>query len=438
MIPWGALSTKHKLYILRGMETKMSCAEGSVRAGKTIDNCIIAQDYLETCEDKVHLASGSTIANAKLNIGYCNGFGLECLFRGRCRWGKFKGNEALFIKTKTGEKIVIFAGGSKSDSYKKILGNSYGLWIATEINEHYDCEDSKKSFIKVALARQIASKEIKILWDLNPSNPTSNIYTKYIDKYKNEGLKGGYNYEHFTLYDNATLTADRIAEVKSMYQEGTVWYRRDILGERAVAQGLVYQEFADHPEQYIISEAEARKRFRFSHMNIGVDFGGNKSKHAFVCTAFTPMLRDIVVVEAKRIEGYTTADKLADEFANFVEMCYTKWCSGAETYADSAEQVLIATLRGITTKRHLRTNVNNAKKNPILDRIRLINKLMAMGRFHVLDHCKTVIEAMQLAVYDDRQGHEDERLDNGSTPIDDLDATEYSIEPHINELKYNS
>ena len=34
----------------------------------------------------------------------------------------------MYIQTQTGEKIVIFAGGGKADSYKKILGNSYGLW----------------------------------------------------------------------------------------------------------------------------------------------------------------------------------------------------------------------------------------------------------------------------------------------------------------------
>ena len=123
-IEWQPFGDRHKEYIRKGLDCKMSVAEGSVRAGKTIDNCILACAYLEECEDIVHLASGSTIANAKLNIGYCNGFGLECLFKGRCRWGKFKDNEALFIKTKTGEKVVIFAGGGKADSYKKILGKT--------------------------------------------------------------------------------------------------------------------------------------------------------------------------------------------------------------------------------------------------------------------------------------------------------------------------
>jgi len=135
-ISWKPFSEKHKRYIRFALKNRMCVAEGAIRSGKTIDHCIIAAEYLEKCPDRIHLASGSTISNAKLNIGDCNGFGLEHLFRGRCRWGKYKDNEALFLNTQTGEKIVLFAGGGQANSYRKILGNSYGLWIATEINEH--------------------------------------------------------------------------------------------------------------------------------------------------------------------------------------------------------------------------------------------------------------------------------------------------------------
>ena len=180
-IPWGEFSQKHKTYIKQALRNRMCVAEGAIRSGKTIDHCIIAAAYLEETPDKYHLASGSTIGNAKLNIGVCNGFGLENLFRGRCRWGKYRDNEALFIQTRTGEKIVIFVGGSKADSYKRILGNSYGLWIATEINEHYDCADSRISFVKVASGRQIAASRPFTLWDLNPCNPKAGIYENYID-----------------------------------------------------------------------------------------------------------------------------------------------------------------------------------------------------------------------------------------------------------------
>ena len=180
-IKWCPFSYKQKKYIKDALINKMSVAEGAIRSSKTIMHCIVACAYLETCEDKIHLASGATFPNAKLNIGDCNGFGLEHLFKGRCRWGKFKENQCLYINTQTGEKIVIFAGGGKADSYKKILGNSYGLWIATEINEHFDCDDSKTSFIKVAMARQVAAIKPKILWDMNPSKPNDRMYLEYVD-----------------------------------------------------------------------------------------------------------------------------------------------------------------------------------------------------------------------------------------------------------------
>lgn len=123
-IPWADFSDKHKYYIHNALKSRICVAEGAIRSGKTIDHCIIAAAHLELCRDKIHLASGSTIGNAKLNIGVCNGFGLEALFRGRCKWGKYRDNEALFLYTQTGEKVVVFAGGGKADSYKRILGKT--------------------------------------------------------------------------------------------------------------------------------------------------------------------------------------------------------------------------------------------------------------------------------------------------------------------------
>ena len=256
-IEWKPFSKKHREYIKASQWNWFMCAEGAIRSGKTIDHCIIASMYLETCPDKIHLASGSTIANAKMNIADCNGYGLEHIFRGRCRWGKYEHNEALFIRTKTGQKIVVFAGGSKADSYKKILGNSYGLWFATEINLHYDSKNSETSFIKVALGRQVASKKPLVLWDLNPCNPNHDIYTNYIDKYQEEGLEGGYLYQHFTINDNLSITPERRKQIESTYVKGSVWYRRDILGERCKASGLCFpmweQAIEDEPKRIIVN-----------------------------------------------------------------------------------------------------------------------------------------------------------------------------------------
>lgn len=272
-INWSPFSQKHIDYIRASLSNWFLCAEGAIRSGKTIDNCIIASMYLETCPDKIHLASGSTIANAKMNIADCNGFGLEHLFRGRCRWGKYEHNEALYIKTKTGTKIVVFAGGGKADSYKKILGNSYGLWIATEINLHYDSKNSETSFIKVSLGRQVASKKPMVLWDLNPCNPNHDIYVNYIDKYQEEGLEGGYYYEHFTINDNRSITPERRKQIESTYTKGSVWYRRDILGERCKPEGLCYPMWEKAIE-------DAPKDGYASDYCLSIDYG---TYNAFAC-----------------------------------------------------------------------------------------------------------------------------------------------------------
>ena len=423
-IPWGAFSAKHKAYIKRALRNRMCVAEGAIRSGKTIDHCIIAAAYLEETPDKFHLASGSTIGNAKLNIGVCNGFGLENLFRGRCRWGKYKDNEALFIQTRTGEKIVIFTGGAKADAYKRILGNSYGLWIATKINEHYDCSDSRSSFIKVASGRQIAAQRPFTLWDLNPCNPKASIYEEYIDKYRTQGLAGGYLYEHFTIKDNATITPERIAEIESRYDINSVWYRRDILGERAVAEGLIYQLFADQPERFCVDDIDGRIRSAV----IGVDFGGGTSAHAFCCLGF--FNRSIVVLDEYRETQALNPTKLEKDFVDFVRRCQMRWLV-TDAWCDSAEQTLINGLRVAAARNGLPINIGNALKKPINDRIRALCMLMGSNRFFVNNACKWTIDALKSAVWDSKKPTEDVRLDNGTTNIDSLDALEYAFEREI-------
>lgn len=423
-IPWGAFSEKHKRYIKSALKNRMCVAEGAIRSGKTIDHCIIAAAYLEETPDKFHLASGSTIGNAKLNIGVCNGFGLENLFRGRCRWGKYRDNEALFIQTKTGEKIVIFTGGAKADAYKRILGNSYGLWIATEINEHFDSTDSRISFIKVASGRQIAAQRPFTLWDLNPCNPKASIYEDYIDKYKRDGLAGGYLYEHFTVKDNATITPERFAEIESRYDPQTVWYRRDILGERAVAEGLIYQLFADQPDRFCVDDIPGRIRCA----TIGVDFGGGTSAHAFSCVGY--FNNSIVVLDEYREQEALDPNKLERDFVDFVRRCQMRWLV-TDVWCDSAEQTLINGLRVAAAKNGLPVNIGNALKKPINDRIRATVMLMGAGRFFVNKACKWTIDALKSAIWDSKQETKDVRLDNGTTNVDSLDAFEYGFEREI-------
>ena len=432
-IPWAPFSQKHIDYINNAMQSRICVAEGAIRSGKTIDNCIIAAAYLETCRDKIHLASGSTIGNAKLNIGVCNGFGLENLFRGRCKWGKYRDNEALFIYSQTGEKIVVFAGGGKADSYKRILGNSYGLWIATEINEHYDSDDSRESFIKVAFGRQAAALDQLVLWDLNPCNPNHRIYEEYIDSYAKREIDG-YLYEHFTLEDNLSIDEKRREQIKAQYDPNSVWYRRDIKGERCVADGLIYQHFADNTNDYLIDDVrewcrEHEQRIRY--VTIGVDFGGTGSATKFQATAITDKWT-VIAFDEEYLKGMIDPDALNGRFSLFVRRVGSEY-GKSSTWADSAEQILIRGFQNTVKKDNLPTGVSNAKKMEIHDRIKLTLLLMAQKRLYICRKCEHLIEALCEAVYDSKR-FDDTRLDDGTTDIDSLDAFEYSIEPYYEKL----
>lgn len=436
MINWLPFSEKHRNYILASKDNKANVAEGAVRAGKTIDNCIMFALNLEYSPDKIHLASGSTLANAKLNIGECNGYGLEHLFKGRCKWGKFKDNEALYVKTKTGEKIVIFVGGGKADSYKKILGNSYGLWIATEINEHYDDTDSKISFIKVAMARQLASIKPKWFWDLNPSNPLATIYEWYLDKWQKEGLIGGYNYEHFTIFDNQAITEQRKQEILSQYDENSIWYQRDILGRRVVAEGLIYREFNDHHiikmRDWYSEDNEIRNQLKF--ITIGVDFGGNISAHSFNATGFCNQFKKIVTIKQKRIPERIDDKKLCEEFIKFIKDIQEEYkgINIIDIRCDSAEQTLIAGFERALRENNIGIPIHNAIKGSILDRIRFYCKMFSTNKYYILEECKPLIMAFKTAVWE--KDKNDVRLDDGKQDIDSLDAQEYSTEPYMSTL----
>ena len=418
-IPWGKFSEKHKDYIKSWSNYRHMTAEGAVRSGKTIDHCIIAAMYLEKCQDKVHLASGSSMPNAKLNIGDCNGFGLEHLFRGRCRWGKYKSNEALYIQTQTGEKIVIFSGGGKADSYKSILGNSYGLWIATEINEHYDSDDSRISFIKVAMARQLAAKSPYTLWDLNPSDPYADIYSNYIDHFKKFPW---YHYEHFNIFDNATMTPERIQEIEDKYDKTSVWYRRDILGERAVAEGLIFRYFADNPDPYLFEEDELKEwmktnGYKFSHLIMGIDFGDSGSKYSFHLSGFLRGWKDMRALDEDGLEksGNINADMLCREFVRFYRLVLEKWGYPEYIFCDSASNTLINTLRTAAMENGLPySNIAGVVKNEISERPKAVDSLLYTGRLKISKNCPNLITALKNLKWDEKHPDipEDENINN--------------------------
>ena len=176
------------------------------------------------------------------------------------------------------------------------------------------------------------------------------------------------------------------------------------------------------------------------------DFGGNGSGHAFVASAITEDYRELICLRSKRyVEGQKDPDtgrrykdidpeQLADMFLQFVQGIIADYGFVTKIYADSAEQVLIRGLRKALVGAGLgNIKIVDALKSQIIGRIRTVTSLAAQGRFYYTEECQTLKEALSMAVWNPKK-IELERLDDGTSDIDTLDAFEYTYESDIRKL----
>ena len=439
MRPDLRFTEKHREYMKKCLVSTVNVAEGAVRSGKTADNVFAFATLLETAPDRLHLASGVTAASAQLNIGDCNGLGLGSLFAGRCRWSRYRDNVCLRVSTRTGEKLVIFAGGGRSDSFRRIRGGSFGMWIATEINLHSD------SFIREAFNRQLAARRRRVFWDLNPDNPNAPIYRNYIDRFAAmEDFPGGFNHQRFTITDNPAVTPERLREIEAQYEKGSLWYRRDILGERCAAGGLIFREYAEAPERYtipwssLVREERAQLLEKMRYMTVGVDFGGSRSLTAFVCAGISKDGTRVTLLADRNIpgrKGEIDPARVYREFIGFVRKAEEEFAPlrVRAAFCDSAEQYLINGLRRACRREGLGVSVRDAAKRPVRDRIQCTSELLGSGRMLLLDTCTLLPAGLAGARWDERAAEkgEDRRLDDFSSDIDILDAEEYAWERYF-------
>ena len=236
-------------------------------------------------------------------------------------------------------------------------------------------------------------------------------------------------YHQSYVIDDGVLPDDVVAELKKEYA-GTVYYDRFINGLWVAAEGVIYRDFADDPERFIIDIDQQGDKYEIIKTVIGVDFGGGSSAHAMCCLGYTRGYKQLIVLDEYREQEALTPEQLALAFVDFVRRNKMRW-NVTDIYCDSAEQTLINGLRVAAAKERLMVNVGNAKKKPINDRIRVMCMLMGANRFKINRTCKHTIEALQSAVWDSRKLTEDVRLDNGTTNIDSLDALEYCYERDI-------
>ena len=133
------------------------------------------------------------------------------------------------LEVRAGNKVNYFEvfGGRDESSFALIQGRTFAGVLLDEVAL------MPESFVNQALAR-CSVEGAKMWFSCNPDNPQHWFYLNWIQNAKARNAL----HLHFTMRDNPSLSEKTLERYESMYSG--VFYKRYILGEWVLAEGLVY------------------------------------------------------------------------------------------------------------------------------------------------------------------------------------------------------
>lgn len=391
-----------------GRLKRINLLEGSVRSGKTWISLVLWAMWVATCPKNAQFLMAAKTLTALER----NNLNLLCELVGA-------DNFTFSVQSKKGKlfgRTVYLEGAGDIRAENKIRGLTLtGAYIdeLTLVDEEFF----------IMLLSRLSEPDAKLFATTNPDSPNHWLMTNYIARAEEGELD--FLRIKFLIDDNPYLSDEYVKSLKSEYTG--VFYDRFIKGEWKAAEGVVYPEFANNPKAYTKNPPDD-----ICFATVGVDFGGNKSAHAFVCLGFTKGFRECFVLDEFYLKEQISPEKLSDEFVKFLKKQKAKY-KVYEAFCDNAETTLIHGLKCAVEREHLAVDVKKAQKTKILDRIRFFNTIISAKRFFVSPHCKNVISALCCALWD-KDKPTDVRLDDGSQNVDSLDALEYAAENYMKEM----
>lgn len=219
--------------------------------------------------------------------------------------------------------------------------------------------------------------------------------------------------QNYTIDDNPFLSNAFVENLKREYF-GTVLYKRYILGQWALAEGLVYPFFANDPKRYLFTGSTLGMQGRFF---ISVDYGThNPCSMGLWCVRSGCAIRikesywDSRKTGRQRTpeEDYDALEELAKGF--YVE----------RVIVDPAAAAFIETIR-----RHGRFQVTGAV-NDVLEGIRVTATLLQAGKLLIHESCTDAIR--EFSVYSwDETAQADRVIKEHDHAMDDIRYFSYTI-----------
>ena len=238
--------------------------------------------------------------------------------------------------------------------------------------------------------------------------------------------------EKFTIEDNTFLDPAYVENIKKEYTG--VFYERFILGDFVRAEGVIFRQFADHPDRWTLDEVPDDVKW----MTFGIDFGVHKSNTIFICCGIREKGAGVVILDEEMLEMEGIHPDLLEEKAcAFMRRCIEKFPKLKATYCwtDQPETLTLG-IAARARRLGLPVGVTVANKRNILDRVYAKERMLNLGKWQVMRNCKMVIYSTANQLWDEKKAGKgvDERLDNDPKVNDVADAEEYSWEAFIEEM----
>ena len=256
--PFGEKATDY----ITNSNAYLNFAVGSIRSGKTIAAIVTFLQHIKQSPHSLFAMAGKTLKSLERNV-LTPMKGIMRYFQIKYYYHKKDNTLDIYNLGKQTKTIVLY-GIEKKGSEELIKGSTYAGALLDEV-----------TVMDPAGARMMISRnslgDAKIFLTCNPDNPNNFVYQEYIT---NKELLNGDDVSvwNFLLDDNPSLSESYKKHIKSIYPPESVFYKRNILGQWASGQGLIYSRLDDNNFYDTLEPLDY-----YDYLGIGNDYGSGST-----------------------------------------------------------------------------------------------------------------------------------------------------------------
>lgn len=388
---WNEVFTPKQAELLSMFKRKklrhINILEGSVRSGKTWISLVVWMLYVASMpKGGAYLMCAKTLYALKRNC-------LDLL-------SELAGTQFQFsLSAKEGRlfgRKLYLEGACDARAEAKIRGLTLAGAYCDELSQ------MPEDYFSMLLSR-LSVSGAKVIATTNPDSPMHWLMQNYLNRKDDLDLLS----VKFLLEDNGFLDPEYVQRLKAEYQG--VFYRRFILGQWCVAEGLVY----DLPGvDYLADEVPPLPSGQAYRYFISVDYG-----------TLNPCSMGLWAVDDRRGIAYRAAEYYYSGRASMRQKTDEEYYAALEALAGGREIEYVVVDPSAasfleTIRRHGAFPVRKAN-NAVLPGIRTVAALLQAGRLKLCTCCKDAIRELSLYRWDSK-APEDQVIKEHDHAMDDM------------------